>query len=583
MNCINENWFRSNLILELCSLLGMSDVVISPGSRNTPLSHCAIHHPKLTSTVHIDERGAGFYALGIAKASKVPVGLICTSGTAAANYFPAIIEAYYSNVPLIIFTADRPRRLQNCGSPQTMDQNRLYGSYTPFFTTLSESICDIESAKHFLSRFVKEYALAYKHLPMHINCPFDEPLSPQVLYTTEQIDKRNQFVFGLKKQSPIFTANRSLSTSVLSSSIEFPNSGSFGIVLGPDSFRDEKEQQIICGLLETLQAPIYSDCLSGIHNCANQIAFADLVLHTNLMKDNPIEIVLWFGKQPTSRSLQRVLSKATNVIHCSTFEKMMDIDSNVNLHIHSSIDDIKILLSDIKISNATEKLLQVSKEFQNRIQSILNRDDIALPNEVRLLKLLSKSMMKFHSVFVGNSMVMRWVNMFFHPINQITYYGNKGVNGIDGNLATTAGIAKFHQRPMMLFIGDVSFLHDVNSLLLLKDLPVLMVVMNNNGGGIFHLLPEFNHFSDYDKQMKSAVNSFEMIQGTPQSFSARAISEGFGISYHSILPTFDKLQPILDEFHHGKKPMVLECNSNRYESFSQLHSFLQTIKDLRIQ
>ncbi|MCX7835902.1 MAG: 2-succinyl-5-enolpyruvyl-6-hydroxy-3-cyclohexene-1-carboxylic-acid synthase [bacterium] len=576
MQCINDNWFRSNVLLELLHLLGMNHVVISPGSRNAPLSHCALHHPKLTTTVHIDERGAGFFALGIAKGSQQPCGLICTSGTAAANYFPSLVEAYASDIPLFVLTADRPAKLQNVGAPQTIHQAHLYGRYTPLFIQVPEHMNDELESDQWIEHFLFQYQRFYPYYPIHWNVPLDEPLSPVVTYSAEEVQKKNHYVQNLCDRFQTRIASIHHNDLSVRGHLELPRVSNALIVTGPYSVQTKTEQDIFQKIVDTLNFPVVSDILSNAFGNSYGFHYGDLLFRTNFGKKLEVDCILWFGNYPTSKVFQALLKRSKWVIRISRSEKTVDPDHCVRIHFHCTYHQFYEFIHPQSLNMKTHALLHKLRQLDNKVEHGLQHDFDQLPVEAQVIHLLSSQIPKEINIFVGNSLIMRWMDWFFKRNASCQFYGNKGVNGIDGNIATLAGLAKATQKQTIGIIGDLAFCHDVNSLLLLSNLPIILFILNNSGGGIFHLLPSCRDMNEYDTLYSSAKQSFETLQGTPQIVSIEDLCKGFHIEYQTLDLSSHAFSSILNR--SVSQPLVVELKTNRYDSYSQLKRIFQKLK-----
>ncbi len=515
---------------------GLRHVILSPGSRSTPLTIFADRHPGISTQVMIDERSAAFFALGMAKWLNRPVGLICTSGTAAANYLPAVVEAHYARVPLVVMTADRPHEARDLGAPQTIDQIRLYGSHVKWFTDMPLPEENQESLRYFTAagaRAVLE-ATSTPVGPVHLNFPLREPLTPpDSSYLT---DHRICSVPTLIPASP-------------------PSADAAELVALAERLTTFERGLLVCGpmppgfpadtvvrLAERLGLPILADPLSGLrygaHPKGHIVDAYDMILREPSWREalRP-DYVIRLGALPTSKALTLFLKEqaerhiivdphgwndavlsATQVIRADparlcaellsalngcTSERMAT--TSANGHAGSWLEQWHSL-NRVARAELDDAAAQEEGMFEGRIFAELAR---LLPADAVL--------------FVGNSMPVRDLDAFLgssskplHPL------ANRGANGIDGVVSTALGSAVAADQPGVLVLGDLSFLHDIGGLLAARSCqtPFVIIVVNNDGGGIFSFLP----------QAQEAEN-FEALFGTPHGLQFAHAASLYGLEY----------------------------------------------------
>lgn len=304
----NRNYLQAQLLWEQIERAGVRHVVISPGSRSTPLARTAVLSDLFSTHVVVDERSAGFFALGIAKSNLSPVALVCTSGSAAAHYYPAIIEAAQCGVPLVVLTADRPRHLRNTGAMQTIDQTSLFGRYARMSLDLADPSMDAESLRgnlQWVHRALKSMLTAPQG-PIQINVPMDEPLAPiEVdrvmcgnLYDAVRGDVRNFSSTAVKSVDPSVQLMRCIEDSMCGL-----------IVCGPEAARTRAERDAIHELSRTLGWPLFADVASGLRFCGEpNMPYYDLFLRAGSLAQIAPDLVLEFGMTPTSKSLTAYLN-----------------------------------------------------------------------------------------------------------------------------------------------------------------------------------------------------------------------------------------------------------------------------------
>lgn len=486
---------------------GVKDVVISPGSRSTPLALLFAEHRELQTYINIDERSAAFFALGLAKSSNKPVVLLCTSGTAAANFFPAVVEANLSRVPLIVLTADRPHELRDVGAPQAIDQLHLYGNHVRWFSEMAlpeESVSAVKYAKTAAIRAVKEATSLMKG-PVHLNFPLREPLIPQL--------------------EPYPFPEEPTSRMVEAGSLQISNKSAKKIV---DAWQKVEKGIIICGqideqgfpqavqnLAEKLGFPILADPLSQVRSSQQVENFVidsyDAILKATLeMEQLKPELIIRFGGSPVSKPLSLYIKKYDNI-------PQYIIDSGEGWRDPQNTSTMMIYSNEVSFCDQITNLLPSPKEskWQDMWMELDNRTKDIISSQMKLESELEEGKAVYElinllpmqsTVFVGNSMPIRDFDTFFHKNEKdICIMANRGANGIDGVVSTALG-ASIYKRPMFLVIGDLSFFHDLNGLLLAKlhKLNITIIVLNNDGGGIFSYLPQ-----------SAEEKHFEVLFGTP--------------------------------------------------------------------
>ena len=505
----------------------VNDVVISPGSRSTPIAYCMAEHPDMNIHINIDERSAAFFALGMAKEKRKPVALLCTSGTAAANYFPAIVEANYSRVPLIVLTADRPHELRDVGAPQAIDQLNLYGKHVKWFVEMS--LPDSGEAMLQYARTIASRAISNSILepagPVHINFPLREPLIPLLNGMDKWVKRSDQS----KACVDISHGRLHLTESQLSPYTELIQNSRKGIIIcGPIDDPDFKQE--VLKFASATGYPILADPLSqlrsGRNHCVIESYDTFLKIEEIHEKISP-DLIIRFGAMPVSKPLLQFLKKnkqtdhvvvdggsgwrepaatSTHMVYCSE-----------SLFCHSMIGYLDIQEDRSKWLDLWQKINDVTKRGLLTIQ-----DETGL-QEGKLFSLLESLLPEKANLVVGNSMPIRNVDsFFFQTTKDIRILANRGANGIDGLVSTAAGVSAASEIPTVLALGDLSFFHDMNGLLAVKtyELNLLVLVVNNDGGGIFSYLPQ-----------SAEEKYFEELFGTPHGLSFDHTAALYGATY----------------------------------------------------
>ncbi len=530
---------------------GVTEVVISPGSRSTPLAYVFSHTKEFTTYMQVDERSAGFFALGLAKAKKNPVLLLCTSGTAAANYFPAIVEANYARIPLIVLTADRPHELREVGAPQAIDQIQLYGNHVkwsvdfPLADSSSETIPFVE--RH-TARAIAQ-AKAAPMGPIHINIPFREPL----LLDFDFIKKHSTF-----QQS--FSGDVQASEEAKNFMSERINQAKSGfIVVGELS--KEFSLKDFWTFAKVLKWPILADPLSQLRSnvpeeCQDYLIdqYDALLKNEHFAQSMIPEVVIRFGAQPVSKPLTLFLKTYQPKTFIIVDENPVFRDSLgvVTHHIHSVPN---VFWNESYVSQASDylkKWTQVNEMATNHVnQYIATQKD-----EGAYAGMLFQHLEDSSDLICGSSMPIRDVDTFFNKTSKdIGIYANRGANGIDGVVSTALGIQQSLKRSSTLLIGDISFLHDVNGLLVSRfhKTDLTIVVMNNDGGGIFSYLPQ-----------SSEEQYFEKLFGTPTGLSFDSIAQMYEAEYFLIESKEAFLTALKTPKHTNIR--IIEVKTNRQEN-----------------
>lgn len=529
----NVNTLWASLLTETLYRLGANTAISCPGSRCAPLTVALAQHPRIEAIPILDERSAGFFALGIAKRSGLPTILTCTSGTAAANFYPAIIEARESRVPLLVLTADRPPELRHCHAGQAIDQVKLYGDYPNWQTELAVPWATVGMLRYLRQVTVQawERSLFPVAGPVHLNLPFREPLSPtldpEIAALAADFQEEEFFSAISPPQAPV---RRGFP---LPSSWEV---GKRGIVIG--GVAQPRQPQLYCQaiakLSRSLQYPVLAESLSPLRNYGtvipNLIATYDLILRQEKLAEILApEIVIQVGELPTSKELRAWLERHQPeywIVDPSA--ENFDPLHGKTVHLRSSIED---LISDKKIDDKTNNIVSrfYSKwsKTEQKVRQVIAQKMATIDwlLEAKVSWLLSQILPPETPLFIANSMSVRNMEFFWLPNNlQIIPFFNRGANGIDGTLSTALGMAH-RQQSSVLLTGDLALLHDTNGFLLNRQFQghLTIILINNNGGGIFEMLP----ISQFDPP-------FEEFFATPQNLDFSKLCLAYGIEYQNI-------------------------------------------------
>ncbi|OLN21674.1 2-succinyl-5-enolpyruvyl-6-hydroxy-3-cyclohexene-1-carboxylic-acid synthase [Domibacillus antri] len=522
---------------------GVEHAVISPGSRSTPMALLMEEHPHLTTYIQVDERSAGFFALGLAKSSRKPVALLCTSGTAAANYMPSVAEAAISRVPLIVLTSDRPPELRDVGAPQTIDQIHLYGHTAKWFSEMAipeSSDRALKYARTQGARAVFEATAAPKG-PVHLNFPFREPLVPDY----DGIFDR------LHIPAPVrLLAGKKVPDSGQMDDVAQEIKGKKGVIVAGEIVNMEVLPAIL-SLSEKIGWPVIADPLSQLRSHAEVIDSYDAFLRDDDIKDTlKPEAMIRFGALPVSKSLMLYMKRHSDVPHLIIDEEGGWRDPS-HAATHMVVVNEALFCEEMidrlpkQSSEWTELWQSVNKASRNVMKTADGLDEGAL------FRRFLQSVPDEASVFTGNSMPIRDLDSFlFAGEQRVRLHGNRGANGIDGLVSTALGIAASGEN-VFAVMGDLSFFHDVNGLLGAKmnGLSMTVLVMNNDGGGIFSYLPQ----SGEEKH-------FERLFGTPAGLKFEHAAALYGCHYVRI-ESGDQLERELSETREGVT--ILEAFTDR--------------------
>ncbi len=482
----NLNLAWAELIIRQLVASGCDTFIISPGMRNGPLISAINDNPQAKLEINIDERSAAYQALGFCKGSGKSAALVCTSGTAVANYFPAIIEAYYSQLPLIIISADRPYEMTNLDVNQTIDQKNIFGKYSS--PTLALPLPTTQIAPSVLLEQIYNTINNQKG-PVHINAPFAQPLHNQ----EQDIDENYLTKWQSVRPQPI---NPTIESDI---SIKIDQLEKTLLVIGLLPFALVKDK--IIELIAHFPGDVYIDVTSSIKfQCAR----------TRISKlSGKYQQVLHFGGRLTDKNYFAFLES-------SNTDKIIVVNQLSNKRDHFPKGFKKISASPNLIAN---KLLgQIDhSSFKNEQP---NNDYSSLLSYPTLALSLVENAAENSNLYLANSMAIRvFDNIAISSPKDLYVACNRAASGIEGFIASASGMALATKRPTTLVIGDISFLHDCNSLSLIKKLPLTIIIVNNQGGKIFEQLPVSN-----DHELLSIIT-------TPHCYTFSALAKQFDLSY----------------------------------------------------
>ncbi len=593
----NTNTVWASILVETLHRLGLTTAVICPGSRSTPLAIAFASHPKIAAIPVLDERSAAFFALGLARQSHKPVAIACTSGTAGANFYPAVIEARESRVPLLVLTADRPPELRDCHAGQAIDQVKLYGDYPNWQAELATPSLDIAMLRYLRQTLIYGWQKTLFPVPgvVHLNLPLRDPLPP--LPETNKGELAQSLAQELAETfdaEDFFAHCQDLQTAVGLREVaeDFPQpplrapgrdreygqygqygqlfqlfqqwQGKTGLIIAGSAQPPEPEKycQAIAQLAEKFAWPVLAEGLSPVRNYAeinpNLISTYDLILRNQTFAEKLTpEIVIQLGELPISKELRQWLEK-THVRRFVIDPSDHNLDPLHGGTIHLSVSVEKVAAAVANFTPKQLNLLQLEyrqkwgeaeKKLRGAIaQTFAQIDSIIEP---KLAWVVSQSLPIGTPLFIANSMPVRDVEYFWQPGNlQVRPFFNRGANGIDGTLSTALGIAH-RQQPTVMLTGDLALLHDINGFLLRPKFQghLTIILINNNGGGIFEMLP----VAKFDPP-------FEEFFATPQEVDFGQLFASYGVE-HQVISSWPQLSQLLNPLpSQGIRVLELRCD-----------------------
>ncbi|MCL4217652.1 MAG: 2-succinyl-5-enolpyruvyl-6-hydroxy-3-cyclohexene-1-carboxylic-acid synthase [Candidatus Hydrogenedentes bacterium] len=570
----NLNLLWASMIIEELVRTGVRHFCLSSGSRCAPLTVAAARNDRAQTILHFDERGAAFHALGIAKGSGKPAALICTSGTASANYLPAIIEASMSGVPLVVLTADRPSEMISTGANQTIEQTRLFDGYLRWQFLMPPPSQEVppETVLTMVDQAVYKARRAPGG-PVHINCPFREPLSPvrtghdftSYLSTLEtwrnHADPFTQYVESMNQGTP----------DGLERVVEAIEGAERGVILA-GSLSSMEEAAAVVELSRHLGWPLLPDVASSIRFGAHSdfmASYYDVALQSTAFNGllRP-DVALQIGGAITSKRLNQHLESygPRTFIHAANHPGRLDPNHRVTLRIETGIAAFCNQLTGHASPNLDlawrDELVAVSAALDTFLNEFMGRHRQV--SEPALARTITQLAPRDSILFAGNSMPIRDLDMYGAAQgHSLRVMANRGASGIDGCVATAAGLAVGSGKPVTAFLGDLAMLHDVNSLPLARKagVPVIYVVVNNDGGGIFHFLPIARY-----------AGEFEPYFATPHGFHFDAAGDLFDVAHVSPV-SMDLFKTVYKSAIERGGATIIEIHTSRAQNVN-IHKML---------
>lgn len=545
------------LIVDACKKTNVTHIVLSPGSRNAPLSIAFDEDPFFTTFLIPDERSAAFIALGLAQQLKRPVAIACTSGSAPLNYYPAVVEAFYQKIPLIVLTADRPAEWTDQGDGQTIRQQNVFGSHVVDFQQL-DTIKSKEDQWFFERKLAKSFhaASGINPGPVHLNIPFSEPLYE----VTESSAKINNWISFLPVKSELtdeskvelgaFLSNKKKQLFIVG---QHNDDSIYSTLL--QNIIDTKNSIVLCEHTSNLGLKNSIDCIDQVLNCMDESQedsfYPDLIIQ--------------LGDAIISKKIKRFLRKS-NAPVIRVNETFTDMDVFQNLNYSLAIDTNSFL--EFYLSHSTVSELNFLKKW-NDLNLKVTKSHASCFSEVpycdlKVVGSLMKNLEQETCLHISNSSMIRYVLLFENEDNN-KIYCNRGTSGIDGSTSTAVGAALANPNVNHIMLtGDLSFFYDSNALWN-KHFPnnLRIVIVNNGGGDIFNIIPG----PDSTKQHKS-------IFVAEQSISAELLVKNFGLTYDAVNSIEEFEKSIL-----SNNAQVIEVNTMGIENSSELKRYFQKMRE----
>jgi 2-succinyl-5-enolpyruvyl-6-hydroxy-3-cyclohexene-1-carboxylate synthase len=557
-----------SVIVEELIRQGAGFFCISPGSRSTPLTLAVADNPKARFRMFPDERSAGFYALGYARATGMPAVLVCTSGTAVANYFPSVVEASADSKPVIVLSADRPFELLETGANQTIRQQDIFGSYTRWSFELPEpgTGTPLASLLSTIDHAVRK-SLGSPAGPVHLNLPFREPLEPESPDLAHRwAEPIRQWLASDKPWSRFEHPVTEPGMECIETLREILAQAERPLFVAGSMDRTD-DAEAVAALARSLGIPLFADLTSGLRLSAECLPWQLAFQRESFAGSFRPDVVIHFGgaligKQP-AMTIRNYPPRHYVIVR--RHPGRLGPDHNVTMSVEASPATVAAALETCR---KPEQRLDCH-DFFAAVSAMLEASACAPGNpvnEISAPRIVSSLAGNEHALFISNSMPARDMDMYAAPVSKepVRCALNRGVSGIDGIISTAAGFSAGLGRPVTLLIGDISFLHDLNSLSLLGHPwnTVIVIVLNNHGGGIFSFLP-----------IASQTDRLDECFATPQEFSIESAARTFGLGY-ACPETNGDFASYYTEALENRKSIIIEVSSDRQENL-RLHRTLQ--------
>lgn len=567
-------------IAEICAQKGIKNFVLSPGSRCAPLTIALVRHPAIKTYTISDERSAAFIGLGIAQQTKNLVGLVCTSGSAGLNYFPAVAEAYYQEIPLLILTADRPPEWLNQQDGQTLHQYEVYGKHVKGSFQLTADYTHADSV-WFIERTINEainLANAFPQGPVHVNVPIREPFYPNINENVS-FDKHVKIIENI-------TSTKILSQEIWQTLTKlWEQFDKKLIVVGQHDF-DPTLLKALKNLQESVKIPVIGDVLANIYPLPTSIGGHDVFLmgKNEVLKQNlQPDLLITCGKSILSKNLKNFLRNSKPQQHwhiqmegnvADSFQTLTHIlPVKSNYFFQQILEEINLkneIINEAQIDycNLWRKEEGKAKQY---LQQFFNPSSSEIFSEFEAVKIVLDQLPESSILHLANSMPVRYANMIgLEKEKNIEIFANRGTSGIDGSTSTAMGAALMTEKIVTLITGDVAFFYDNNAFwhnYLPKNLRIIL--LNNHGGGIFRIL-------EGSGSQPELAEYFE----TSQKLTAENLAKSHGMSYFKVEDALS-LQNTLNHFFEQKdQPQLLEITTESIKNTEIFKKFKSEVQNL---
>jgi 2-succinyl-5-enolpyruvyl-6-hydroxy-3-cyclohexene-1-carboxylate synthase len=567
---INRNIIWTETFVNVLLSAGIKYACISPGSRSTPLTY-AVSKSSIKTFIHIDERSGGFFATGLARNTGSPVILICTSGTAAAEFYPAIIEAYQQRIPLIVCTADRPSGSFLKGLNQTINQDNLYKNHIQWYADAGlPDANNLSKISTLASKALQECISSGR--PVHINFPFEKPFEPEQY--TDESDREN-FIY-----EPFSYIRISHPLPPLEQFTEPVISQPEGLItVGPSAFNKTFRESII-KLSELTGYPVLADGASqlrfGKEISSKIFTNYDAAFRAGFYRKNKPSLLLHFGRNMTSKAYEDFLLTYNGrkfIINTTgeAFDPAGRYDAVIISDEEQFINGLNKYFEAVNFKRKNSQWFINASEAENVVCSIkkdiIHNEDF--PDESRIVTEIIDLLPGNCNVMLSNSMPVRDFDYFAHQsAKEINIFHNRGASGIDGIISTALGIAAKGERTVLI-TGDLAFYHDMNGLIASGNyhIPLTIVLINNNGGGIFRALPISSHNDIFDEFFI-----------TPHNLNFRKFTEAYSGKY-KLIESWTDLNSSFKTAIKSETFTVLEIATDSKKSLVNRRKFWEKVKE----
>ncbi len=572
---VNNNTLWAELLVTALETYSIKYACLSPGSRNTPLVLAFQKSKKIKSFVHVDERSSGFFALGLVYQTKSPVVLVTTSGSAVTELYPAVVEAYYKHIPLLLLTADRPQSLHNCGANQTINQVNIFKNHVRGYYEAGMPKINKPSLFNFAKKISNAVADSIsKKGPIQFNFPFVKPFEPSV--GTDEVSE--SFVSSMHKEFSknilhiYYKKKKNNDIQYLVDLLQ--GSGKVMIIMGESKYKENIALELL-KLSKILNAPIFADGFSNVRYLKEDNKNI-ITNHSSFLKSAKIRdaiqprLILQFGDTPTSSALLEFFKESeANKILIHKFGETKDPSRTAGKVITGKTEWVcRVLNNTLSVKPKEEQLNFLNSvikidESAGMIKEVF-LDSAAFPFEGNIIQTILNQLPDESNLMISNSLPARDFDYFAEYKNKVKIFNNRGVSGIDGIISTAAGVSAQSDKPSFLIIGDLAFYHDISGLLALKkySIPLVIVLINNGGGGIFDTLPI----------AKEPDIAYEECFKTPINLDFKSIVKGFGGNY-KLVATASAFSKEIKSAQKKENFSVIEIIVNSKESLNQKEKF----------